>query len=351
MEIDWCNLQWPPQHTMDTNDSVEVFARVFVDSVTNPPGPGYGISAWIGYHDENTNPNLWENWIEAEFNTDIGANDEFSVYLRGLDSGTYYYASRFQLYNGGFYYGGYPNGFWDGAGNVSGVLNVIPSHVIEWCNLASPSEHTMTTEDSVEIYAQVFVDGVTNVPGQGAEILAWIGYNSENSNPSTWSNWILADYNQDVGGNDEYSQFLSALDTGTYYYASKFQIDESDYYYGGYPNGFWNGTNNVSGVLIVNPVVSVDENNIVIFSYTLNQNYPNPFNPTTKISFDIPEINFVTIKVFDVLGNEKATLVKEEKSAGKYEVEFDASDLSSGVYFYQLKTGAFIQTKKMLLLK
>ena len=55
-------------------------------------------------------------------------------------------------------------------------MSVIPSHVIEWCNLAGPSEHTMTMEDSVEIFAQVFVDGVTNLPGQGEEIFAWIGY-------------------------------------------------------------------------------------------------------------------------------------------------------------------------------
>jgi hypothetical protein len=86
-------------------------------------------------------------------------------------------------------------------------------------------------------------------------------------------------------------------------------------------------------------------------TYSLSQNYPNPFNPATTINYQLPERSQVTIKVFDILGREVATLVNEEKPAGKYNVEFNASDLSSGVYFYQLKTNLFIQTKKMLLIK
>jgi hypothetical protein len=85
--------------------------------------------------------------------------------------------------------------------------------------------------------------------------------------------------------------------------------------------------------------------------YILKQNYPNPFNPTTKIRYQIPELSFVTIKVYDVLGNEIAILVNEEKSIGNYELEFNAVNLSSGVYFYQLKAGDYLETKKMLLLK
>ncbi|MCW9095049.1 MAG: T9SS type A sorting domain-containing protein [Ignavibacteriaceae bacterium] len=87
------------------------------------------------------------------------------------------------------------------------------------------------------------------------------------------------------------------------------------------------------------------------FTFELNQNYPNPSNPTTTIKFQIPELSFVTIKVFDVLGSEITTLVNEEKAIGSYEVEFDASRLSSGIYFYQLKSGDFVETKKMVLLR
>lgn len=79
--------------------------------------------------------------------------------------------------------------------------------------------------------------------------------------------------------------------------------------------------------------------------------YPNPFNPSTTIRYQIPEMSFVTIKVYDVLGNEIATIVNEEKTIGSYEVEFDASELTSGIYFYQLKADNYIETKKMVLLK
>jgi len=96
---------------------------------------------------------------------------------------------------------------------------------------------------------------------------------------------------------------------------------------------------------------SVLDQNIVINKFKLEQNYPNPFNPTTKIGFRIAIFGLVTLKVYDVLGEEIVTLVNEQKPAGTYEVEFDASSLPSGVYFYQLKTGNFIKTKKMILLK
>jgi len=94
----------------------------------------------------------------------------------------------------------------------------------------------------------------------------------------------------------------------------------------------------------------------IINNYSLNQNYPNPFNPSTKIKYQIPELSFVTLKLYDVLGNEITTLVNEEKPAGKYEVEFNSrglihQTLPSGIYFYQLKAGSFIETKKMLMLK
>ena len=91
--------------------------------------------------------------------------------------------------------------------------------------------------------------------------------------------------------------------------------------------------------------------NIPPADYRLMQNFPNPFNPETAIRFDIPERTFITIKLYDVLGNEIETLVNEEKQSGSYEVTWNAVNLPSGVYFYQLKTGKFIQTKKMILMK
>jgi hypothetical protein len=83
----------------------------------------------------------------------------------------------------------------------------------------------------------------------------------------------------------------------------------------------------------------------------LDQNYPNPFNPSTTIKYQINELSHVLIIVYDVLGNEVATLVNEEKYAGHYKLEFNATGLQSGVYFYKLQAGNFIQTKKMILMK
>ena len=85
--------------------------------------------------------------------------------------------------------------------------------------------------------------------------------------------------------------------------------------------------------------------------YELSQNYPNPFNPSTKINYQIAQNNFISLKVYDVLGNEVTTLVNENKTAGYYEINFDASSLSSGVYLYKLQAGSFVETKKMILLK
>ncbi|MGD8306302.1 MAG: M1 family aminopeptidase [Ignavibacteria bacterium] len=85
--------------------------------------------------------------------------------------------------------------------------------------------------------------------------------------------------------------------------------------------------------------------------FILYQNFPNPFNPTTTISYRILEMNFITLELFDVLGNKLTTLVNEEKSTGFYNAEFDGRSLSSGVYFYKLQVGNFSQTKKMVLMK
>jgi hypothetical protein len=86
-------------------------------------------------------------------------------------------------------------------------------------------------------------------------------------------------------------------------------------------------------------------------AYRLDQNYPNPFNPTTKIQYSIPASSFVTLKVFDVLGREIATLVNGEQGGGSYSADFNATNLADGPYFYRIQAGNFSETKKMMLLK
>ncbi|MCJ7555049.1 MAG: T9SS type A sorting domain-containing protein [Ignavibacteriaceae bacterium] len=103
-------------------------------------------------------------------------------------------------------------------------------------------------------------------------------------------------------------------------------------------------------------ITQVQEGEVQPKEFNLEQNYPNPFNPSTVISYHLPISGLVSLKVYDILGNEVATLVNEYKSAGKYEVIFNVethrdASLPSGIYFYQLKAGSFIQTKKMILLR
>ena len=107
-------------------------------------------------------------------------------------------------------------------------------------------------------------------------------------------------------------------------------------------------------------ITNVDtDNEGLVNEFRLEQNYPNPFNPTTKIKYTIPSViasemkqsQFVSLKVYDVLGNEVATLVNEEKPAGSYEIDFNANALSSGIYFYKIQASSLIQTKKMILMK
>jgi WD40 repeat protein len=106
------------------------------------------------------------------------------------------------------------------------------------------------------------------------------------------------------------------------------------------------------GVLKVwNFVTSARENPNVPDRTELFQNYPNPFNPTTTIRFEIPHSSFVTVKVFDVLGREVATLVNEEMRAGRYERIFDGGNFASGIYVYHLNADNYVATRKLVLIK
>jgi photosystem II stability/assembly factor-like uncharacterized protein len=98
-------------------------------------------------------------------------------------------------------------------------------------------------------------------------------------------------------------------------------------------------------------ITDVDEAGNISYKFKLEQNFPNPFNPTTKLKYSIPLSENVQIKIFDILGLEVMTLINEYKKAGTYEIEFNANNLSSGIYFYRIISGEYIETKKMLLLR
>lgn len=163
-----------------------------------------------------------------------------------------------------------------------------------------------------------------------------LGFEIQRKNESadhTSQNWSIIGFVQGKGNSTEINHYYytdRALNTGNYKYRIK-QIDfngTSTYYY-----------------LTETIRISSPEN------FYLEQNYPNPFNPSTSIKYSIGSNQFVRLKIYDILGNETATLVNEFQQAGNYEVKFDASNLASGVYFCKLQSGSFVQTRKLVLLR
>ncbi len=137
---------------------------------------------------------------------------------------------------------------------------------------------------------------------------------------------------------------------GTHYLTSVIPLQNGDILAAGYD--FASNSGDFMVVRFTQGTTGIDESSsIQPDDFALWQNYPNPFNPTTKISWQSPVSSWQTLKVYDVLGNEVATLVDEYRPAGRYEVEFNARKLSSGVYFYRLQAGSFVETKKMVLLR
>ena len=155
------------------------------------------------------------------------------------------------------------------------------------------------------------------------------GFNIERSNGSEFQDLGFVAGHGTTTETQDYNFLDDNVNTGKYSYRLK-QID-------------FDGTYEYSNTIEVE-IVTPDK-------FELSLNYPNPFNPSTKISWQSPVRSWQTLTVYDVLGNEIATLVNEEKPAGSYEVNFNASRLSSGIYFYKLQAGSFVETKKMILLK
>ena len=126
---------------------------------------------------------------------------------------------------------------------------------MDWVNLQWPPQANIPEDGSFNIYARCNEAGITDPAGSDARILVWIGYNTENTNPNTWNNWLPAVFNNQFGSADEYTVSMgSTMPPGIYYYASRIQLDGSNFQYGGYNaggGGFWDGVTNVSGILTV----------------------------------------------------------------------------------------------------
>ncbi|MEA1986079.1 MAG: Ig-like domain-containing protein [Candidatus Marinimicrobia bacterium] len=133
----------------------------------------------------------------------------------------------------------------------------VTNNDVDWCNLQYPASDTISLGENLTVYARVFEDGITDTTGEGDHINAWIGYSSTDSDPAGggWT-WISATYNTDNGNNDEYQIDLGneISSDGTYYYASRFSLDSTNYKYGGYSGsggGFYDGSTNINGILLV----------------------------------------------------------------------------------------------------
>lgn len=258
--INWCNLEWPPSGTIQPYQDYYIYAQAFTPNITPAAGQGAGIEAWIGYNSSNTDPSTWTNWIPASYFGDSETNDEYRANLGSVlsSSGTYYYASRFSINSGAYVYGGYSasnGGFWNGTTNVSGSITVsVPS--ISWANLQFPGTTTLALGQNFHVYGQVLVTGFTGQSSALSGMSAWIGISSTNADPSTWTTWIPATYNGPKGANDEYTANISSSITsgGTYYYATRFKLNDGSYVYGGYSatgGGYWNGSSIVNGVATI----------------------------------------------------------------------------------------------------
>ncbi|RAJ12124.1 choice-of-anchor D domain-containing protein [Olleya aquimaris] len=305
--LTYYNLQFPVSGTIQLAENYDVYAQAFEGGVTPGAGPGTGIESWIGYSttDATTTADFnnasW-TWVTAPyFGEGSGANANNDEYRLDLGAqipatGTYYYVSRFRYQGGPFTYGGISGAgagnAWDGSVFNSGVLT-INAHILDFVNLQSPATGSITTGGNFEAYAQVYEPGVTDTPAsQGANIEAWIGYSTTDATSTadftttSWT-WVPANYNPSCGSNcgtpennDEYFvEFASGLTAGTYYYASRFRIDNDVFYYGGYDSGggdgFWDGTNDISGVLTITdpPVADVVITEIMYNSPTPGTDY------------------------------------------------------------------------------
>ena len=144
---------------------------------------------------------------------------------------------------------------------ATSAITIVNLTELDWANTQWPASGAVCVGGTYDIYGQVFEAGVTPAAGQGAGITAQFGYSTQNTNPSTWTNWFNASFNTQVGNNDEYMGTFTGLPAGTYFYAFRYSLNGCTYQYGGYSaggGGFWNGSSFVNGSLTINaaPVVA-----------------------------------------------------------------------------------------------
>jgi hypothetical protein len=198
-----------------------------------------------------------------------------------------------------------------------------------WVNTIDTANSVYLSDMTVEVNTlyQIGLDPQVLNPGYGSDNLVF------------WYHGFSAI------GVEEYYGF----DWNDYYHTTEDKIDKFNLTYFHRCAKMVIGT--LASIVELNSSSAVDRQNIVVEKFALHQNYPNPFNPVTTISYSLPIKAQVELVIYNTLGESVMQLVNEEKEAGKYSVKFDETNLPSGIYFYKLQAGSFIETKKMVLMK
>ncbi|MBK7212926.1 MAG: T9SS type A sorting domain-containing protein [Bacteroidales bacterium] len=175
------------------------------------------------------------------------------------------------------------------------TVTVASPPAFDWANVQWPPNGSIQPGEEFFVYAQAYEGGVTPGSGQGSGVQAWIGYSTDNTNPNTWTNWIVAPYFGESGNNDEFRLNLGAEigTTGTYYYASRFQLGTAPFQYGGFNGGFWDGSSNVSGVLTVSYPATSNWTGAVSGEWTNSGNWDNGVpGSTTDVTIPVGVTNY-----------------------------------------------------------
>jgi len=282
-------------YSQDVNNLITPYSWNMFD--VNPPILITGNDIWIGYEVGMTE-------TQTVIGMDVGPVHPDGDWIGSILGGTYYW---YRLSNYGF------NSNWV----IRGILdNIVPVELLQF---------TASTDRGKVLLNWITATETNNY---GFEIERKMIVNSKEGS------WITIGFKDGYGTTTENQTYTFIDDISEIRVSSlNYRLKQIDY----------DGSYRYSNIVFIENPAPVD--------FALLQNYPNPFNPTTRIQYQVASNSKVTLKVYNILGNVVATLVGEYKPAGVYEMEFNASTLPSGTYFYQLTAGSFSETKKMILLK
>ncbi|KAF2507552.1 T9SS type A sorting domain-containing protein [Flavobacterium arcticum] len=291
--VDYVNLQYPGEVTVSIAQSAMIYVQVYEMGVTEGTGPGVGVTAWVGISTEDTDPSTWTTWVPTTFNIQSGVNDEYVASVgSNLEPGTYYYASRVQLQDGPFIYGGFNEqggNTWDGVTYVSGILNVL-------CDTTSPVGATEQVVVSL-------TDAVTleNIEVTGTDVV-----------------WYATEQDA-IDGNNPLAMD-TAVEEGVTYYATQ----------------TINGCTSVTSLAVtVTGVLNNGSFDVTSFNY-----YPNPVKDILTIQYSS---EITSVAVFNMLGQKVMA-----KTPNTTDANLDMSVLSDGTYIVIINAGSMTKTIKIV---